>query len=76
MVQVTPALSFTNKDSMCMFKKKKKSMLNFVYESTVISPHHALGGPSAERVSNTNRWAPVATVIVEHNNSEVINGSS
>lgn len=24
MVQVTPALSFTNKDSMCMFKKKKK----------------------------------------------------
>lgn len=75
MVQVNPALSFTNKDSMCMFKKKK-SMLNFVYESTVISPHHALGGPSAERVSNTNRWAPVATVIVEHNNSEVINGSS
>lgn len=75
MVQVTPALSFTNKDSMCMFKKKK-SMLNFVYESTVISPRHALGGPSAERVSNKNRWAPVATVIVEHNNSEVINGSS
>lgn len=75
MVQVTPALSFTNKDSMCMFKKKK-SMLNFVYESTVISLRHALGGPSAERVSNTNRWAPVATVIVEHNNSEVINGSS
>lgn len=75
MVQVTPALSCTNKDSMCMFKKKK-SMLNFVYESTVISPHHALGGPSAERASNTNRWAPVATVIVEHNDSEVINGSS